>query len=128
MTATKRYYVCDVILVDIGGGDMGNVPAVYGYTSNLSAAYAEDDSWAIVRVTEEDHTPMLSDPRILPLPDYGFSTMVADIPAAELASMVGGLVQRGLDGSALQSLQTYGEVVRAIGRQANASFHESQLQ
>lgn len=124
----NRYYVSAVTSVDIGGGDMGYVPALYDYGANMVIVTAADNpTWALVLVKADDHALMQADPRNAILPESTLDAAMADLPAELVASTMAKISALGVDTTGLASVQAYRDLVRAIGRQLEAAFDENLL-
>ncbi|WP_314435539.1 hypothetical protein [Massilia timonae] len=124
----KRYYICEVSFVDIGGGDMGYVPAVRDHGVALSCVMApENPTWSLVIVKADDHSMLLADPRILALPALPLDAMVATIPGEQISAVVDRLAQFDAVVPELPSLLLYRDVIREIGRRLENDFDEHTL-
>lgn len=124
----RRYYVSAVSMVDIGGGDMGYVPALYDYGANMVIITpAENPTWALVLVKAEDHALMQSDPRNAILPDCSLDTPMTDLPLEIVAAALAKMGALGVDTAGLGSLPAYRDFIRAIGRQLEPTFDEDTL-
>jgi len=124
---SKRYYVCDVILADIGGGDFGYIPVVRQYAESLAIQYSADESWALVMSPDADVAAIALDPQVVSLPDFGLDVSVTNIPAEVLSRLIGALAARGLDTSGIATAAVYRDIIRAIGLQASPAFRVDQL-
>lgn len=120
---SKRYYVCDVL----GDGTEDNAwrTAVSEHGVNHSATFEERAGGrALVVVNAVDHTPLLDDPRIDPLPEFPLDAKLNAMRQDTLNRMNGRLMARGF-ATGWANSDGFREVVRGIGLQINPNFHEN---
>ena len=108
-----------------GPGYKTKISAVYGVSSvNVMFVVAGVPQWALVLVNTPNHTALLSDPEIFALPDFSLDGRYNDIPNVIRNAVSARATTLSITLPA-GGLVTWREVLRAVGKKAQASFDEN---
>lgn len=127
---SKRFYMADII--GDGTDEDQFRPAVDAHAVNWAGSFPVNlenghplKSWTLVTVEAINHSPLLVDVRLDPLPDFPLDGKVSSINIVARNAMLAAMVRRGVDTSFVSGTDGYREVIRAIGIAANATFDEN---
>jgi len=72
--------------------------------------------WMLAHVKSDDHSTMLMDARLSPLPEFDPSTAVASFGPDDVMAILGALSYHGVPATVLTSATTFRDVIHGIGQ------------
>lgn len=115
----KRFYMADII--GDGTDDNSFRPVVADNSLSWSCSIPCDlstgiptQAWALVSVTDDDQSGLLSVAGVYPLPDYSVDALISTMSTADLAQADAALAAYGIATSLVQLGATYGAALARL--------------
>lgn len=115
---TTRVYLAQILLSDDEEVGLYSVLEEYRDTNvGTRRVWGPIDvMWMLANVKSADHSTMLMDTRLTPLPDVAPTALVADFSSNDAMTILSALSYHGVPATVLTSATTFRDVVHGIGQ------------